>query len=413
MTATKIVRRSVLRAILDEMKSEGRRVVFTNGCFDILHVGHLRYLEEAKSLGDCLVVGLNTDESVRGLKGPDRPFVPEFERAEMLAGLECVDYVTLFSEPTPIALIGEIKPDIHVKGGDYRAEDLPETEVVRSYGGEVSVLVEVEGKSTTNIVARILEGKAPSRPKRSQTSSRTAIGVIPARLAATRLPNKPLLDIAGKPMIQWVYEHARESRLLSDVLVATPDQAICDAVESFGGTAVTTSSEHRSGTDRLAEAVQWAGCPPADVIVNIQGDEPLLDPVAIDLLAEAMIADPAIPMASLMCPLLPDEEDEPSVVKVVTDLNGFALYFSRARIPYQRSPAGAWKHIGLYAYTRDFLLTFPALPPAPLETAESLEQLRALENGYRIRMVETDFTPTSVDTPEDLEKVRCILEKAP
>lgn len=238
-----------------------------------------------------------------------------------------------------------------------------------------------------------------------------AIGIIPARLAATRLPNKPLLDIAGKPMIQWVYEHAREARLLADVVVATPDEDIFRAVESFGGTAVMTSIEHRSGTDRLAEAVQSPECSGAHVIVNIQGDEPLLDPAAIDMLAEAILADPETPMASLMCPLSPDEEDEPSVVKVVTDLRGFALYFSRARIPYPRNPGVSWKHIGLYAYTREFLLTFPTLAPTPLEQAESLEQLRALENGYRIRMVQTDFTPTSVDTPEDLEKVRRILAR--
>ncbi len=245
------------------------------------------------------------------------------------------------------------------------------------------------------------------------TSGRRAIGIIPARLAATRLPNKPLLDIAGKPMIQWVYEHACEARTLADVLVATPDEEIYRAVESFGGKAVMTSVEHRSGTDRLAEAAKSPVCPEADVIVNIQGDEPLLDPAAIDLLAEAILADPAIPMASLMCALSPHEEDEPAVVKVVTDLRGFALYFSRARIPYPRHPAPAWKHIGLYAYTREFLLTFPTLPPTPLEQAESLEQLRALENGYRIRMVATDFTPTSVDTPEDLEKVRGILSSSP
>ncbi len=435
MTVTKIVRRSVLKGILDELRGKGKRIVFTNGCFDILHIGHLRYLQEAKALGDYLVVGVNTDESVRQLKGPDRPLVPQFERAEILSGLECVDYVTLFSETTPVALIGELKPDIHVKGGDYTADELPEAEIVKSYGGEVRILQEVEGKSTTSLVNRVMEcdPRKPSPPtplpsERERGGAtplslsegrgvggegfrRTAIGIIPARLAATRLPNKPLLDIAGKPMIQWVYEHAREASLLTDVLVATPDEEIFEAVESFGGKAIMTSEAHRSGTDRLAEAVQFEGCPDAEVIINIQGDEPLLDPAAIDLLAEAILADPAIPMASLMCPLPEDEENDPSVVKVVTDLQGFALYFSRAGIPYPRHPAQAWKHIGLYAYTREFLLTFPALAPTPLEQAESLEQLRALENGYRIRMVETDFAPTSVDTPDDLERVRRILEQ--
>ncbi|MBP6962867.1 MAG: 3-deoxy-manno-octulosonate cytidylyltransferase [Armatimonadetes bacterium] len=413
MTITKIVRRSVLKGLLDEMRGQGKRIVFTNGCFDILHVGHLRYLQEARSLGDCLVVGVNTDESVRQIKGPDRPLVSEFDRAELLTGLKCVDYVTLFCEETPCSLIDELRPDIHAKGGDYRADDLPEAEIVKSYGGEVRILPEVEGKSTTNLVKR-MHSAMPGREGqcRPDVAGRAAVGIIPARLAATRLPNKPLLDIAGKPMIQWVYEHASEARSLTEVLVATPDEEIFRAVEAFGGKAVITSAEHLSGTDRLAEAAQSPACPDADVIVNIQGDEPLLDPAAIDLLAEAILADPTVPMASLMCPLQNDEADDPAVVKVVTDPRGFALYFSRARIPYPRQPAESWKHIGVYAYTRDFLLEFPMLCPTPLEQAESLEQLRALENGYPIRMVATDFAPTSVDTPDDLEKVRAALEQA-
>ena len=155
---SKIKRRSVLKAIVEGLKADGRRIVFTNGCFDLLHIGHIRYLEAARALGDCLVVGINTDESTRRLKGPERPLVPEFERAEVLAALQCVDYVTLFPEDTPVELISLLKPDIHVKGGDYRADVLPEAEAVRSYGGEIVILPLVEGRSTTEIVNRILKG---------------------------------------------------------------------------------------------------------------------------------------------------------------------------------------------------------------------------------------------------------------
>ncbi|MHB1001841.1 MAG: 3-deoxy-manno-octulosonate cytidylyltransferase [Armatimonadota bacterium] len=236
------------------------------------------------------------------------------------------------------------------------------------------------------------------------------VGLIPARLAATRLPNKPLLSIAGKPMIQWVYEHASQASLLDEVIVATPDEEIRQCVESFGGRVEMTSHAHRSGTDRLAEAARRID---ADIVVNIQGDEPLLDPATIDLLAEAMIRDPDIPMASLMCSICNNqEEDDPSVVKVVTDTQNIAMYFSRFNIPFARDSGhvSVKKHIGLYAYRLHFLLTFANLEPTPLERTESLEQLRALENGYRIKMVETNFSPTSVDTPEDLECVRSILE---
>ena len=405
---TKIVRRSVLKGIADKLRQEGKTIVFTNGCFDILHIGHLRYLQEAKSLGDCLVVGLNTDDSVRRLKGPGRPFVPEFERAEMLAGFECVDYVSLFSEPTAINLIRELKPGIYVKGGDYTSLDqIPEAETVQTCGGKIVILPKVEGRSTTGLVSQIRTLSDAEEPRAARRDK--AVGIIPARLAATRLPNKPLLDIAGKPMVQWVYERASRAALLSEVMVATPDDEIRRCVESFGGKAIMTSHEHRSGTDRLAEAARSLD---ADVVVNIQGDEPLVEPDAIDALVKAMIEAPDVPMGSLMCPLANrQEEEDPAVVKVVTDRQGFALYFSRARIPYPRDPeaASVRKHIGIYAYRRHFLVAFSRLEPTPLEKAESLEQLRALERGYRIKMVETPFSPVSVDTPEDLERVRRIL----
>ena len=408
---TKIVRRSVLKGILDELRQSGKTIVFTNGCFDILHIGHLRYLQEAKALGDCLVVGLNTDESVRQLKGPDRPFVSEFERAEMLAGFQCIDWITLFSEVTAIDLIKELRPNIYVKGGDYTdLNQIPEAETVQSIGAEIVIVPKIEGRSTTSLVQNLRVGAKRFTPQGEMLRPGKAIGIIPARLAATRLPNKPLLDIAGKPMIQWVYERAKCAKLLDEVLVATPDEEILKCVESFGGKAVMTSAAHRSGTDRLAEAAESLD---ADLILNIQGDEPLLDPSAVDALVEAMIRLPNVLMGSLMCRLDVEEDDDPAVVKVVTDQEGFALYFSRARIPYPRDREAAEprKHIGIYAYRRDFLIAFPRMDPTPLEKAESLEQLRALENGCRIMMVETTFSPTSVDTQEDLERVRKTLDR--
>lgn len=406
---TKIVRRSVLAGILDELRRDGKKIVFTNGCFDILHIGHVRYLEEARSLGDCLVVGLNSDESVRGLKGPGRPYVPEMERAEMLAGFACVDYITLFSERTATDLITKLKPHIYAKGGDIKSVDvIPEADAVYSCGGEIAILSKTEGKSTSHLVSQVMKISESVESQPAQHGP--IIGIIPARLAATRLPDKPLLDIAGKPMIQWVYERASSASLLDEVMVATPDEEIFKCVESFGGKAVITAPGHRSGTDRLAEVARVIE---ADIIVNIQGDEPLLDPDAIDLLVQAMIDSPNVPMGSLMCPLTDAREaDDPAVVKVVTDREGFALYFSRSKIPYPRDPAAApvQKHIGIYAYRREFLIAFAGLSPTPLEQAESLEQLRTLENGCQIKMVETNFSPVSVDTPEDLERVREILK---
>ena len=232
--------------------------------------------------------------------------------------------------------------------------------------------------------------------------------IIPARLAATRLPDKPLLDIAGKPMIQRVWERAGQAEGVEEVYVATPDERIRQAVEAFGGIALMTSHTHRSGTDRLAEAT--AGLD-ADIIVNVQGDEPLIGPGYIERALKPLLTDSSIPMSSLMCPCPVEELDNPATVKVVAALNGDALYFSRARIPFPRTTESTpvMQHIGLYAYRRDFLLAFPGLAPSPLEQTESLEQLRALEHGYRIRMAAVERAPLSVDTPEDLVRVRAIF----
>lgn len=158
--AVKVLERDALRNAVEKAKSEGKTVVFTNGCFDILHIGHVRYLQDARSLGDILVVGVNSDESVRRLKGPERPVVPEYERVEILSALECVDYVTIFGEPTPVELITTIRPNVHVKGGDYKPEDLPEAEAVRSIGGRVEIVpytsTDTEGRSTTNLIGKIM-----------------------------------------------------------------------------------------------------------------------------------------------------------------------------------------------------------------------------------------------------------------
>ncbi len=249
----------------------------------------------------------------------------------------------------------------------------------------------------------------------SQTESETLprmVGLIPARLAATRLPNKPLSDIAGKPMVQHVWERARQVRGLAEVTIATPDEAIVRAVEAFGGRAILTSAAHRSGTDRLAEAAQHLGLASDDIVVNIQGDEPLLEPAAIEAVLTPLLADASLPMSSLMCPCPPEDLDNPGCTKVVCAVNGDALYFSRARLPYPRYPNGpapVMQHIGLYAYRRHFLATFAALPPTPLEQTESLEQLRALEHGYRIGMARVETAPIGVDTPDDLERVRRLL----
>ena len=246
-----------------------------------------------------------------------------------------------------------------------------------------------------------------------------AVVIIPARMGATRFPGKPLIDICGKPMIQWVYERASKAAGVSRVMVATCDQVIIDAVTGFDGEAVMTSEAHRSGTDRLAEAA--AGLD-ADVIVNVQGDEPLIDPKSIERALEPCALDSNVLMTSLMSPIDRDSAKDANLVKVVVGVDNFALYFSRSPIPYERKPAKdgsghdvpnhLWRgHIGLYAYTKDFLLKFASLEQTPLEKAESLEQLRVLEHGYRIKMVEVPDRPLGVDTWADLETVRYLVNR--
>ncbi|MBQ0066696.1 MAG: 3-deoxy-manno-octulosonate cytidylyltransferase [Phascolarctobacterium sp.] len=235
------------------------------------------------------------------------------------------------------------------------------------------------------------------------------ICIIPARYASTRLPGKPLKLIAGKPMIQRVYEQAQKADCLSDVIVATDDERVCDAVKNFGGKVMMTDPKHRSGTDRLAEvALSYKD---VDVIINVQGDEPMIPPKIIDALGNAFEKNPDLQMATMKCPMSEDEYNDPAAVKVVTDLQGYALYFTRSLVPYPRNAEDlkVYKHVGIYAYRRDFLLQFAAWEPTPLELTESLEQLRVLENGYKIKVLESDFKGVGVDTPEDLEHVNKIF----
>ena len=234
--------------------------------------------------------------------------------------------------------------------------------------------------------------------------------VIPARYASTRLPGKPLKDIAGKPMVCRVYDRASQARLVSRTLVATDDERILQAVRKHGGEAMMTRADHPTGTDRLAEVA--ASFPDVDLIVNVQGDEPLIEPSLIDELASVFETDPDLKMATVKTEIKDeDEQRNPNNVKVVTDQNGYALYFSRSLLPYPRhAGCPVYKHIGIYAYQRDFLLAYAKMPSTPLEEAESLEQLRALENGYRIKVVETKAKFVGVDTAEDLAKVNAIYK---
>ncbi|MFA6357560.1 MAG: 3-deoxy-manno-octulosonate cytidylyltransferase [Candidatus Omnitrophota bacterium] len=240
------------------------------------------------------------------------------------------------------------------------------------------------------------------------------IGVIPARYSSTRFAGKVLADIMGKPMLQHVWERARQSRMLDDLIIACDDEAILKAAKKFGAHAVMTSKEHTCGTDRISEVVN-----PLDVkvIINIQGDEPLVHPMMINSVARALLEDPSLNMATLMRKIEDSMQVfDPNVVKVVVDKNNFALYFSRAPIPFLAPNADIeqvtyYKHIGLYGYTKDFLFTYKNLPASNLEKTEKLEQLRVLSEGFKIKVIETTFDTVGVDTVQDLEKVKAQLQK--
>lgn len=251
-----------------------------------------------------------------------------------------------------------------------------------------------------------------------------AIGVIPARWKSQRFEGKVLAKILGKPLIQHVWERAKESKVLDDLIIATDAEEVIKVIRDFGGKAVYTSKDQPSGTDRIAEVINPID---VEVVVNIQGDEPLIHHTMIDDLANALLDDKSVPMATVIKKTKKKEEYlNPNVVKVAIDKDGYALYFSRSPIPYYRSeneipfvqfPAlqGAeldycYKHIGIYAYTKDFLFTYTNLPKSKLESIEKLEQLRVLENGYRIKTIETGFDTVGVDTPDDLRKVEGMLK---
>ncbi len=240
-------------------------------------------------------------------------------------------------------------------------------------------------------------------------SASKTVAVIPARHASTRFPGKPLALIAGRPMIEHVWRRCQEANAFHEVWVATDDERIRATVEGFGGRAVMTSPDCATGTDRVAEVAR--GRPDVDVWVNVQGDEPLVDPAALKVLS-GLFADATVRMGTLVRPLESDEAASPNVVKAVLALNGDALYFSRSLVPFVRepgTPVKRWGHIGLYGYRRDVLLSLAGRAPTPLEEAEKLEQLRALENGLRIRVLRTGRGSPGVDTREDLERVERLL----
>lgn len=243
----------------------------------------------------------------------------------------------------------------------------------------------------------------------------SVVAIIPARFHSNRFEGKPLALIHGRPMIQHVYERAAAVPLLSRVAVATDDERIAACVRGFGGEVVMTRSDHASGTDRLAEAAVLMNIAEQDVVVNIQGDQPLFPAEVVTQVASPLLEDPALPMATLIYKIVrPEEITDPNHVKTVFDCNGRALYFSRSAIPFQRNPEEPvaptyYKHLGFYAYRKGFLLTFVSLPEGEWERFEKLEQLRALEYGYAIKVVLTEHDSIEVDTPRDLARVEEIM----
>ena len=239
--------------------------------------------------------------------------------------------------------------------------------------------------------------------------TKTAI-IIPARYGSSRLEGKPLIEVKGKPIIQWVYEKAQQAKLADMIVVATDDKRIYDAVKAFGGEVEMTSENHKSGSDRIREVVDRH--PEISFIVNLQGDEPMIKPEAVDSVIENVKSDDNADISTLIRVLTDEEEiNNPNLVKCVTDVNGYALYFSRSKIPYERNfgVATFYGHLGIYGYKREALIKMTELPQTPLEKTESLEQLRALENGMRIKTSVVDFKPVGIDTLQDLEEFKNLV----
>lgn len=416
MNAAKIIARENISDWIQAKreKDSEAKIVFTNGCFDILHVGHVALLEAARALGDLLIVGVNSDASVRRLKGDARPINNAAARAGVLAALRDVDAVCVFEDDTPIPLLEDIRPDIHVKGGDYKIEDLPEAATVQNHGGEIVIVPLQAGFSTTSTLEKLS----------AQNPQHKAVVIIPARYNSSRFPGKPLAKIGDKTVIERVVLAALETRAARPILVATDDARIAAAIEnnfsSAQAIAVMTSENCQTGTDRLAEVVRENFSEELSnrlVILNVQGDEPFINPAHLDALIAAMQAGStpakAAPrMATLATPLEAEDTHDANVVKVVCAQNGDALYFSRLPIPFAREAVEhknlpRWRHLGVYAYEANWLLEMASLPPSPLEEIEKLEQLRALENGTPIRVVTVEnVVPIAIDTPEDLEKAQ-------
>ncbi len=248
----------------------------------------------------------------------------------------------------------------------------------------------------------------------TSTAKPKVLAVVPARYASTRFPGKIIAPAAGKPVVYHTYLQAQKATLVDEVLIATDAEEVVEALRPYDARVVMTRKDHPSGTDRIAEI---AANTDAEIIVNVQGDEPLIDPKTIDDTVRPLLDDPDLPMSTARNLItLPEQIENPSVVKVVCDVRGYALYFSRWPIPYIRDAAdrGAaatcyWQHVGIYVYRRDFLLRFAKMPQTPLEKLEKLEQLRVLENGLKIAVVDTEYDSVGVDTPEDLERVNALL----
>ncbi|MBR1461598.1 3-deoxy-manno-octulosonate cytidylyltransferase [bacterium] len=240
--------------------------------------------------------------------------------------------------------------------------------------------------------------------------TKTAI-IIPARYGSSRLEGKPLIEVEGKPIIQWVFEKAKASKYADEIIVATDDERIFNAVKAFGGNVEMTSTEHKSGSDRIMEVVSRH--PEISFICNLQGDEPLIKPESIDAVIKNVIEDEKADISTLIREISPQEAQNPNLVKCVTDNNGFALYFSRSVIPYERNTGIAkfYGHLGIYGYKRSALEAMTSLPQTMLEKTESLEQLRALEKGMKIKTSIVDFVPVGIDTKEDLEKFKSLVAK--
>ena len=237
---------------------------------------------------------------------------------------------------------------------------------------------------------------------------KTAI-IIPARYGSSRLEGKPLIKAEGKPIIQWVYEKAKQSKLADMIIVATDDERIYNAVKDFGGEVEMTSTEHKCGSDRIKEVVMRH--PEISFIVNLQGDEPLIKPESIDEVARNVKEDEMADISTLIRKITPEEAENPNLVKCVVDISGFALYFSRSKIPFERNAGKSdfYGHLGIYGYKREALIKMTELPQTSYEMAESLEQLRALQNGMKIKTSVVDFVPVGIDTAEDVEKFKKII----